>query len=80
MPSKEQTADRDDQSTDCNLQRKKQATISTALKPAYQLLTKGKDNPLIFQSIYTSPLSMFYPENLWHYALISQINDPLAQH
>ncbi|KAL6042620.1 hypothetical protein QOT17_024343 [Balamuthia mandrillaris] len=49
--------------------------------PTFNPKTKGKDNPLIFSERLHFALSgTSYPENLWHYALISQIKDPLAQH
>ncbi|KAL6044290.1 hypothetical protein QOT17_023429 [Balamuthia mandrillaris] len=49
--------------------------------PTFDLKTKGKDNPLIFsECLHFALSSTSYPENLWHYALISQIKDPLAQH
>ncbi|KAL6077549.1 hypothetical protein QOT17_002024 [Balamuthia mandrillaris] len=49
--------------------------------PTFDPKTKGKDNPLIFLECLHFALSgTSYPENLWHYALISQIKDPLAQH
>ncbi|KAL6075853.1 hypothetical protein QOT17_003161 [Balamuthia mandrillaris] len=49
--------------------------------PTFDPKTKGKDNPLIFSERLRFAFSgMSYPENVWHYALISQIKDPLAQH
>ncbi|KAL6050009.1 Retrovirus-related Pol polyprotein from transposon 297 [Balamuthia mandrillaris] len=49
--------------------------------PTFDPKTKGKDNPLIFSERLHFALSgTSCPENLWHYALISQIKDPLAQH
>ncbi|KAL6049568.1 hypothetical protein QOT17_020379 [Balamuthia mandrillaris] len=49
--------------------------------PTFDPKTKGKDNPLIFSELLHFTLSgTSYLENLWHYALISQIKDPLAQH
>ncbi|KAL6066195.1 hypothetical protein QOT17_009786 [Balamuthia mandrillaris] len=49
--------------------------------PTFDLKTKGKDNLLIFsERLHFALSSMSYPENLWHYALISQIKDLLAQH